>query len=261
MTTANLFDNSLLNRITNNFDYMHLIDPAFTAVNAPGHTVNLDTILTDINEATDPWLNKSSASTLSIESTSIQDEDGGTGLFTLFIDGLDDSLDIVTEIVTLTGTVAAITSNSYKALRNVIALSGGTPGSGAVGTITFDSVADSLNWCTMLPGDTTCETGRLTIPNGYRFLLTHLFYNAGPSADITIKVSVQVGTGFPISAGELYLGSGDFSTVIGPPTFIEAGTTFKFVGFSNSGPGTKRKINASFQGQLALISDWAKYIQ
>ena len=246
---------------TRNYDNIHLTDSAFTPINAPGHTTNLDTQLVDINEATDLWFNKSIASTLTIVSTSANDASpSGSGLRTIFIDGLDTNLDIITETIILNGLTPVITINSYKAIRTIIALSGGTIGGGCEGIITFDSVADGLNWCRMVVGDSTCETGRITIPNGYRFLLTHLFYNAGPSADITVKVSIQVELEFPFSLGELYLGSGDFSTVIGPPIFIEAGTTFKFVGFSNTSPGSKRKINASFQGQLALIEDWTRVL-
>lgn len=197
------------------------------------------------------------ATTLEIVSTS--DEDGAgtfTGINVIVVQGLDGSLDELTEVIALSGTTPVTTINSYRAMNLSIAAAGGTPGSGAVGEITITSSIGGIIFGKYLVTDTSCEVGRYTVPNGKRLLVTSAVFNGGPGGDMTVVLEVTTLGGFPVSLSELYLGS-QFSHTGGlSSVFLEGGTTFKYRGFTNSGNPSTRKLNVNLIGTLASIEDW-----
>ena len=68
------------------------------------------------------WVAPTAAMTVNIVSSSTADASAGTGAGTLSVTGLNGSYVEVTETVTLNGTTAVTTSNSYWIIHTMIAL-------------------------------------------------------------------------------------------------------------------------------------------
>ena len=76
-----------------------------------------------------------------VVSTSTQDDfGGGTGAGKIIITGINDSYDLVTEVVELNGTTNVLTANSYWNIHRAYVVTAGSGGT-AVGTITIISSA------------------------------------------------------------------------------------------------------------------------
>ena len=238
------------------FTKLPVFDSRFTAVNQTGHTTVLGTTLGDVNDSGNPnWIMPATATTLTVVSTSAEDGAGTfTGINVIFIDGLGQDLTPLQEVLVLTGTTPAVTVGSFRAMNLSVALVGGIPGSGAVGEITISATTGGQVFGMYLIGDTTGEVGRYTVPATCRFFVDRAVFNGGASCDNTIIAEVTVFGAFPISLGEFYISQG-FNELAGGQ-FLEAGSTIKFRGFTNSGSPLSRKINMSIVGILATVAAW-----
>lgn len=107
----------------------------------------------------------SSAETMSVVSTSINDDTGGTGATTLFIQGLDASFSVVTEIITLDGQTPVITSNSFYRILFAFTLSAGS-GLTNAGDITLTATSASTVQASVEAGFSSTTLGFGTIPAG-----------------------------------------------------------------------------------------------
>ena len=242
---------------TNDLSQLPIIDTRFASINLAGHTTNLSSTLGDINDTGNfNWLMPATATTLSVVSTSASDTfPAGAGLQEISLNGLNQTLDEIGEIVSLSGTTPVVTSLSYRSMHLATAIACGNPGSGAVGRIDIRSVADATVWGTFSINDTAAETGRFVVPNLKKFLLTATILNSGPDGNMTLKSELTKPGICPFSIGEAYIGS-NFDTSPLPSQFFESGWLFKFRGFTNSGSPASRKINTSLFGVLALATDW-----
>lgn len=81
-----------------------------------------------------PWI--TSASTLTVESSSSNDISTGTGARTIYIQGLDSNYNAITETVTLNGTEQVTTSSVYYRIYRAYVLTAGSTG-GAEGDISI----------------------------------------------------------------------------------------------------------------------------
>ena len=249
-------------RINGDARMLPYLDSAFTAVLSPGHTNVLSSILRDVNNTTNTkWLNVSIGTTLTVVSTSALDAfPFGTGIGIIFIDGLDENLDVQQETVILAGTTPVVTTSLWRGLNNSFAVFGGPAMTGAAGKITIVSVNDGSQWSRYLEGETAGPTGRFSVPNGGRLLIHHLFINGGIGGDQSVRVNFQPVNGYQINLGELYAGSGGNNESTGNfAAFFEAGTTVAFTAQSNSGNPFQRRLAVSMVGSWALIEDWDKY--
>jgi hypothetical protein len=82
------------------------------------------------------------AETLKVFSSSTNDTSAGTGARTLIILGLDANFDTITEFVTLNGTTAVNTSQSFMRVNGVLCLSAGSGGENE-GTISVTKGSDT----------------------------------------------------------------------------------------------------------------------
>lgn len=244
--------------LSNNLKFLPVIDSRFTAVNAAGHSTTVLSTFSDINDSSNTnWLMPAAAETLSIVSDSAQDGVAGTGLQQILLQGLDVNFDPIIDVIVLNGITPVLSNIPFRSMHLSIALLGGTPGSGADGTITISSNVDSAIWGRFLPNDTSAETGRLVVPNGERYLIYSTTLSAGLGADMTIKSEVTAPLAFPISLAEIYVSQGVFPIENFIPIFIETGTLFKFRGFTNTGSPQTRKLSATLGLISAKIDAWS----
>lgn len=249
------------NRLKNIFSDIKqrpVTDPRFTNVNHSGHTTILPATKGDVNDSGNAnFIMPATATTLELVSTSLEDGAGTfTGVLAIFIDGLDQNFNILQEVIALNGTSVVTTTGSYRTINRSIAVAGGIPGSGAVGVITISATTGGQIFGKYIVDDTSSEVGRYTVPSGYRLLITATLYNGGDGGDMTITGELTLPGAYPISLSDFYVGS-QFDNTGGLSFFyLEAGSMFKFRGFTNSGSPATRKLSAVIIGIQAKIEDW-----
>lgn len=124
------------------------------------------------------------ASVLSIASTDANDDGSpaGTGARTVFIEGLDGNYDVVSETVTLNGTSAVSTTNSYLYINQFYVATVGSGGANAgditakVSTTLYDIIATGYNNRT---------TGHYCVPAGYTGYLAAGIITSGQASGST----------------------------------------------------------------------------
>lgn len=104
------------------------------------------------------------AQTLDVVSSSGNDTSAGTGARTIELFGLDGSYDEVSETVTLNGTSAVTTSNTYLRFNRGIVRTAGSGGQNA-GTITIDQTTSGTVVAGISPGINQTQLGVYTVPN------------------------------------------------------------------------------------------------
>ena len=244
-------------RRLNDVKTLPLMDSRFSNLNITGHSTTLPSTISDINDTGNAdWIYPAAATTLSIVSTTIQDDVGGTGINTILLQGLDANLNEIVEVITMNGTTPVLSILTYRSMHLSIVLGAGS-GKVADGTITITGTASSDIWAAYLPGDSTAETGRYIVPAGKRVVLIANTINGGDGSDMTAKFFVQVSSAsIPISLGEAYV-SGFFQSTAGVSiASLEAGTCFRWRGFTNSGSPLTRKISMGTFIVLATVAAW-----
>ncbi len=116
----------------------------------------------------------SAAQTVNVTSDSAQDAAGGTGCQVLHIEGLTGSGVEVQEDVTLTGAVAAVSTNSYLRLYRAYVRGCGTDETNA-GEITIAQSTSGDVMAAIEAGVGQTQLALYTIPAGYRGVITKIY--------------------------------------------------------------------------------------
>jgi hypothetical protein len=247
---------------SNNIDLhqIHMFDNRFTKIVQAGHTTTANATLSDLNDSGNAnWIMPATATTLTIVSSDAADAfPVGAGLTLLLIQGLDQNLNEIEEVVFMAGLTPAVTIQSFRAMNVSIALAGGTPGSGSVGVITISATTGGQVFGKYIINDTTCEVGRYTIPNGKKMIGLALMINGGKGSDMTLKseFTLNIPGSHPISLGETYPSEGFYNWESVVNFFLNPGDTFKTRVKYNSGGSGVRYISVIFTGMIATIEAW-----
>lgn len=195
-----------LSRIANfrNLDYVAVFgilkgtntnpDVSYKVVFGDSSTLSADT-------ETEVWPNPAggmqiptNAETLAISSSSIQDDNGGSGIDAIFIEGLDGDYLPQSELVILNGTATVNSTNTYRHVSEINCLNVTTSGTANVGNISIvnSSSGDRLGY--VEAGDSISEHGQFMIPTGYNGLLLDFhasaFKDGGNKADRKAKLDL-----------------------------------------------------------------------
>jgi hypothetical protein len=122
------------------------------------------------------------ASVLDIVSTSTDDDAAGTGARTVFIEGLNNNYNVVSETVILDGTTVVETVNSYLYVNQFYVVTAGTGGVNA-GEIT--AKVDSTLYDLIAVGYNQRTTAHYCVPAGYTAYLTEGVLTAGQASGST----------------------------------------------------------------------------
>jgi len=118
----------------------------------------------------------SSASTMTVSSSSTADTSAGTGARTVEIFGLDADYNEVSETITLNGQTAVTTTNTYLRMNRAIVRSAGSGEQNAgviyVGTGTVTAGVPANKYATIAVGDNQTVMCVWTVPAGYTAYLT-----------------------------------------------------------------------------------------
>jgi len=156
--------------------------PGHTAFSIFGYNNDLDQTEESVwpNGGTVP--HPTTASVLDIVSTSAADDAAGTGARTVFIEGLNNKYEVVSEIVTLDGTTDVETINAYLYINQFYVATAGTGGVNAgeitakLSTTLYDLIAVGYNQRT---------TAHYCVPAGYTAYLTEGVITAGQASGST----------------------------------------------------------------------------
>jgi cephalosporin-C deacetylase-like acetyl esterase len=122
------------------------------------------------------------ASVLDIVSTSTNDDAAGTGARTVFIEGLDNNYNVVSETVVLDGTTVVETVNSYLYVNQLYVA---TTGSGGVNAGEITAKVDTTLYDLIAVGYNQRTTAHYCVPAGYTAYLTQGAITAGQASGST----------------------------------------------------------------------------
>jgi hypothetical protein len=140
------------------------------------------------------------AATVMTVSSSSTDDDGspaGTGARTVVVEGLDSSYNKISETITMNGTTAVNTTNSYLRVNKMYVATGGTT-AGAVGNIyigtgTVNAGKPAVVYSMIGIGTNTSESLVYTVPAGYSaFLLNFAVSSANDTANSSTSFRVNI---------------------------------------------------------------------
>lgn len=151
-----------------------------------GYNSDVDTVLETIWPHGGILTFPSNAIQLSVSSDNANDTSNGTGARTVYLEGLDASHNVISEIVTLNGQTAVTTTKSYIHINNCYVVSAGSLNS-AAGNIYFGTgvvtagvpatVYDIIQY-----DYNSRVTGSFTVPAGYTAYLTQGLFSSGQSS-------------------------------------------------------------------------------
>ena len=133
----------------------------------------------------------SSADTLEIVSTSANDDDGGTGVNSVVIYGVDENRNEQIEVVTMNGTSAVTTSNQWLGVNRVAVFLSGS-GQTNAGTINITVTAGGAQQAQMPIGGGVTQQCIFFVPQNHNFLMSYIRLNAnklsgGSAPKVTFK--------------------------------------------------------------------------
>jgi hypothetical protein len=169
--------------------------PSHTAIRVFGTNDAAGAAFETVSEIQGLYSYLSSAEVLKIKSSDA-DDDGdpaGDGARTLQIWGLDNSWAEINEVITLNGTTAVATTNSYLRVNRVKILTTGntTTGAGNQGTITINDNADAVTLAKCLPSEGGNSDCIYSVPASKTAVITKFRGGAIGAADVTIHLMMR----------------------------------------------------------------------
>lgn len=225
-----------------------------------GHNSDLSSSVEDVWAAGGVHSFLTSATLLEVVSDSTNDTAAGTGARTVMLEGLDGDLNEITELVTLNGTTAVPTTQSFMRLHRSYVASTGTYGIGSAGDVTTRVVSGGATQAIIQ--ETTfdgvawdygqSQIARYTIPAGKFGFISHVHVGceSNKRADFALFQRQGAGTvAAPFSPQriiETFDGvSGDIEFTFDAPLILPAGTDiYMMARLSN---GSNGRVTTSFE--------------
>ena len=127
------------------------------------------------------------ADTLDVVSSSTDDDDGGTGAWSIIVYGVDENYETQTEVVVLNGTSAVTTSNSWLGVNRVAIYLAGTGGENA-GAITLSRTTGGSVQAHVPATEGSTQQALFFVPSKANFLMDWLLINIAKVGAGTLPV-------------------------------------------------------------------------
>jgi len=156
-----------------------------------GHNDDIDTGTEIIASWGGTYQFITSGETIDIVSTSTADDDGGTGVNSIVVYGVDENWDEQTEVVTMNGTTTVTTSSQWIGINRVAVFLSGS-GQTNAGDINVTATTSGYQMAQMPLGDGVTQQMIFFTPQNHVFLAEWLHFNAiktsgGGNPEIIIK--------------------------------------------------------------------------
>lgn len=135
-----------------------------------------------------PYL--SAAEDLSIVSSSVEDDTGGTGAITMVVTGLDANYDAQTTTVTLDGQTPVNTGDTYLRIHDSYVATAGSNGTN-VGTISIQNNAATSSFTIIQPNEGQSHSANYTVPDGYTLYIANGWFTESSSKGSEMHVFVR----------------------------------------------------------------------
>lgn len=147
-----------------------------------------------------------SASTMTVSSDDAADTSAGTGARTVTISGLDANYAEITEVITMNGTTAVTTTNSYFRINNMVVTTAGTgrtnAGSIFIGTGTVTAGKPANVYAEIFDGDGIEHEGVYTVPAGKSLYPYTMHFGAQSGKDVVLQAHSSSEAGVDIVYAE-----------------------------------------------------------
>ena len=157
-----------------------------------GRSLDVDTTPEDVWAADGVMVYASSATTLSVASSSANDDLLGTGARTVVVEYLDGDFETKFVEVDLDGTNTVQVATDFRRMQDAFVKTAGSGGV-AAGNITFSWTGGNTAGV-IKTGRTDTENTHFTIPAGYTAYLTGGLISAGKSSDATVDFQYRDAT-------------------------------------------------------------------
>ena len=194
-----------------------------------------------------------SATVMKISSSSADDAAAGTGARTISIAGLDANYNEISETVILDGQTAVNTVNSYLRISRMFVVTAGS-GATAAGTIyagtgTVTSGVPATVYGMIALNANQTQMAFWTVPAGYTFYLTGLFYTSGnTNANAWSNFQLiqrPLGGVFRQQSSSRVPGNGDFVIDLHTPIAFTEKTDIEVRAVASTSPSN---VSAEFEG-------------
>lgn len=152
--------------------------------------------------------------TISIVSTSTDDDDGGTGVNSIIIYGVDENWDEAIKVVTMNGTTPVVTTSKWIGINRVAVFLSGTGRTNA-GTITITNVTSGYTMAQMPTGIGVTQQLVFYVPQNHQFLAEWLHFSSrkvsGGGGNPEITFLGQVYSAVNNTIQEIYRGEIDIA--------------------------------------------------
>lgn len=176
-----------------------------------------------------------SAIQMSVSSSNANDTSAGTGARTVYIAGLDGSHNSISEIVTLNGQTAVLTTNSYLHINEAYVTSAGSLNSAAgdiyIGTGVVTAGVPATVYDIIAYDYNKRVTGSYTVPAGYTGYIEQGLFSSGSSSggtSVTGRLMTRGTNNIRLTAAVVTLNNGaadyafEYPIVIPEKTTVEA---------------------------------------
>lgn len=153
------------------------------------------------------------ATTLTIVSTSTDDDDGGTGVNSIVVYGIDANRDEQIEVVTMNGTTNVVTTSTWLGINRIAMFLCGT-GQVNAGTITITATTGGSTMAQMPAGGGVTQQCIFYVPQKHQFITEWLRINTLKQAAQNPKVTVKFWVYSPVNNGKQEVYKVDIDTSV-----------------------------------------------
>lgn len=160
-----------------------------TAVSVFGYNPDVDTSEETVWPDGGTIPHSTTASVLSISSSSANDTSAGTGARTVYVEGLDGDYNVVSETVILNGQTAVSTVEEYLYVNAFYVITAGSGGQNAgninAGTGTVTAGVPAVLYDIIAAGYNNRTTGHYCVPAGYTAYMVEGLFSSGQASGTT----------------------------------------------------------------------------
>jgi len=201
-----------------------------------------------------------SGETIDIVSTSTADDDGGTGVNSVVIYGVDENWDTQIEVVTMNGTTTVTTTSQWIGINRVAVFLSGT-GQTNAGTINVTATTSGFQMAQMPAGGGVTQQMIFYVPRNHQFLAEWFFFSAvkttGGSSPV-LEFYGQVYSAVNNTIQEVFRSELDIAIgnilEVSPPTPFPVGEK-SILYFECNTNTANTKVTSRFSGELIRDKD------
>jgi hypothetical protein len=243
-----------------NNDVIAALNPTNLGIFTPHSVIGTDIAVgltqEDLNETDNNFDFDTSGDTLTLTSTSNNDINGGTGIQSILLLGLDTNWNKINETVIMNGTTGVTTTNTFLRLNSYVISSYGS-NNASVGIISI--TGDGFTWGKILANSLySGNLGRYSTAINEKFVIQSFVWTTPQNGDFQLFFYNRVSP-FPLIQTTQYFIHSNSQLIFGVPFTLPEKSDILFKVLRESGGGGSQSITAVMQGWLCNTTDLLNY--